>query len=51
MPQISASVSSEVIIKISEMAVKEKRTFSQMVNILLTEATQKSKSQTKNKHQ
>lgn len=41
MPQISASVNFDTINKISELAAKEKRSFSEMVNILLTNAVSK----------
>lgn len=43
MPQISASVSRELIEKIAKMASKEKRSFSEMVNLLLEEATKNTK--------
>jgi uncharacterized protein YnzC (UPF0291/DUF896 family) len=43
MPQISASVDAQTIVKINELAKKEKRSFSEMVNILLTQSVNKSK--------
>lgn len=36
MPQVSASVNAQTIIKINQMAKIQKRSFSEMVNILLT---------------
>ena len=43
MPQISASVDAITIEKIKQLAAKENRTFSEMVNILLTNSVRKSK--------
>ena len=39
MPQISASVDAMTIIKINQLAAKENRSFSEMVNLLLQAAT------------
>ncbi len=38
MPQISASIDNDTINKISVLAVKENRSFSEMVKILLTKS-------------
>lgn len=43
MPQISASVDAQTVIKINKLAEKENRSFSEMVNILLTQAVSKVK--------
>lgn len=43
MPQISASVDAQTVVKINKLAEKEKRSFSEMVNILLSQAVAKVK--------
>lgn len=43
MPQISSSVDQPTIDKITKLSVLMKRSFSEMVNILLSEAVEKKK--------
>lgn len=46
--QISASVDTDTVAKITALAVKEKRSFSEMINILLEQIAKKVKPSTTN---